>query len=858
MPRRHSTRHCPICPGQSHPPLSHSCAGKLDGPHVDATFFQGRSNVLSNFYSCSIRVFDVDFRSSEQAYQYRKAMHFRRPGDACEVLLSSDPVFIKRKTSGLQDPSWDRIKVQVMEEIALAKYRDVPEYRQKLRHSSPLIVEAVPGDTFWSAGLKEDLLKRCKPECWPGQNVMGQVHMRVRQAMLHSPRVVPAPMPTPPSVGPPPAAQAAVPAPLGSVGFAATARASGPAVTARLAGPCAAGFSGLPVAASPSVVPTTERPAVKRATSSSPSESDPKRQKVNQLCPLDRFDFCSRSITADVARHMMRHHLPRFLLKKTHNSKERCEQTLQFLLRLCSAAGCASPQVLLEKFQCNTWPSVTSLYPPSHVHVMLVEEFHAFLGDPLPSSAINLRAPNCVAALTYWANIVSVVRSFTPQLARPLVGGHSSPSVDVVVTAPTSLVSTNASSTLSAPVIAPLMSSVVTPTPSLVRTMETPRIPSTSHTGVALGPHTSPATARRRAPSCTVSRPPHQPSSSTPSSSSAPTAIVLSKPSVTSSSTTISYADVARPSAPDFACRDIRYYFPDGTPRPVVSTPSPTLIGSDSHFHLDNLSKMVKSQDIDELAGKLPPNSKFQYLVTSSCFPPFASRAELACIRKDSRLKVCVGLHPKAVDCWVRNPGLLNQIQSFVNVYPKVVALGEVGIDLTVTSPTLQQQQDFLLEVCRLAKEKRLPLVIHARDRENSRDLQAQHACIQTMASVLPPYWPVYKHCLRSDADAKVWLKKFPNTVFGIGTSLLMKTKAGNYRPEIAEAVKNLPLSSVVLESDAPYLHPEGKTSSGARRVNHPVCIFDVAKRIASLKNKELSEVLSQTRRNTAVFFKLT
>ena len=76
-----SRRHCPICPGQSHPPLSHSCAGKLDGSFEDATYFKGRSSVLGNLYSCSITVFGVSFSSSEQAYQYKKALHFHRPGD---------------------------------------------------------------------------------------------------------------------------------------------------------------------------------------------------------------------------------------------------------------------------------------------------------------------------------------------------------------------------------------------------------------------------------------------------------------------------------------------------------------------------------------------------------------------------------------------------------------------------------------------------------------------------------------------------------------------------------------------------------------------------------------------------------
>ena len=857
---------CRLCHGQQHRLLSKSCSARIDGPPTEATYFKGRSCVLSNFYDCSIHVFGQWFTSSEQAYQYQKAVHFKQlqPNLACNILVCSDPVQCKKYTAGLQSDSWDMIKVQFMEEIARAKYKYVSEYRCALQQAHPLIVEAVPGDTFWSAGLLANQLMLCKPERWPGQNVMGKIHMKIRSEM---------------------ASRSSIPS--GSRQVRATSSTSGqPSVPPRQSSaksvlPSSSRQTG--ATRTTSGQPTQKQSVTVKRSATGAIESAPTRSKMRKgnptfLCPLDKLDICDQPVTVNIERHMARHHLPQFLLRSTGtSSEERCQKVSNFLDRLCSAAGLMSPLLLLNLFQSKTWPALTDVYPVHQSQRKLVEEYHTFLNDPLPLHRINLHIPNCVAALSYWVNIVIVVRTLAPEVARSLVEVHSSSCVpsarDVSPNSGLSNVARDASSVTSS-----LGTSNVNPASG--QCMETPRTDSSksvkkpivpkSSSGETLSPHVASVIARAlsKKPS-TVSRPPtiiHQSSPSLnsvgPISKSSPTTNSSHQPPPSLTvSTPLSYAEVTKSTkASSFASLDFRYYHPDGTPRTTplteVST-VPAFVGSDSHFHLDILSKFEKTSKVDKMVGSLMPSEKLQYLVTSFCFLPFASDIALEQIAKDNRVKVCVGLHPKAVNDWVKNPQLLGTLRSHLSNYPSVVAVGEVGIDLTVKIPTLVQQKDFLRAVCRIALEKRLPVVIHAREADNSRGLPAQTACIQTMKLVLPPGWAVYKHCLRSFAEAKLWVAAFPNTVFGIGTCLLMKTQGGQYRRELTEAVRNIPLSHIVLESDAPFLHPEGRLPKGARRTNYPTCIFDVARRIANLKNQGYGEVLSQTRRNTASFYNL-
>ena len=67
-----------------------------------------------------------------------------------------------------------------MRHIIKAKAQQVPAYRNKLRNAEEIIVEALPGDNYWSCGVPKDQVEWVDEKDWPGQNIMGKLHMELR------------------------------------------------------------------------------------------------------------------------------------------------------------------------------------------------------------------------------------------------------------------------------------------------------------------------------------------------------------------------------------------------------------------------------------------------------------------------------------------------------------------------------------------------------------------------------------------------------------------------------------------------------------------------------------------------------
>ena len=78
---------------------------------------------------------------------------------------------------------WIDQRVDVMRKILRAKADQSQTYRKKLLNCKGQIVEAIRGDLFWSAGLDEKELRELPRERWPGQNVLGQLHMELRDEL---------------------------------------------------------------------------------------------------------------------------------------------------------------------------------------------------------------------------------------------------------------------------------------------------------------------------------------------------------------------------------------------------------------------------------------------------------------------------------------------------------------------------------------------------------------------------------------------------------------------------------------------------------------------------------------------------
>ncbi|MDQ7040588.1 MAG: TatD family hydrolase [Rhodothermus sp.] len=174
---------------------------------------------------------------------------------------------------------------------------------------------------------------------------------------------------------------------------------------------------------------------------------------------------------------------------------------------------------------------------------------------------------------------------------------------------------------------------------------------------------------------------------------------------------------------------------------------------------------------------------------------------------------------------------------------PRVVAVGESGLDYYWDRSFMDRQQAFLRQHIRLAIEMDLPLILH--NREASEDL-VRILQEERDASAHPERLRGIFHCFTGPA----WVAEAAaelGFLLGIGGILTFK-KSG-----LAELVRTLPLEQMVLETDAPFLAPV--PHRGKR--NEPAYVRHVAEKLAALKGVPLEEVARITTTNARRIFRL-
>ena len=181
----------------------------------------------------------------------------------------------------------------------------------------------------------------------------------------------------------------------------------------------------------------------------------------------------------------------------------------------------------------------------------------------------------------------------------------------------------------------------------------------------------------------------------------------------------------------------------------------------------------------------------------------------------------CVGIHPHdakdvSEDVWLKIEELAQS--------PKVVALGEMGLDYyRDLSPRMVQQEVFMRQLD-MANRLRLPVVVH--DREAHQDV------IKTLQSVVPKSGGVL-HCFSGSWEtAKVALK------LGFYISFAGPITYKN-AVNLHEVAAKVPLERLLVETDSPYLPPEPFRG----RRNEPAFVKQVVQKIAEIRKMEIEEL---------------
>ncbi len=243
----------------------------------------------------------------------------------------------------------------------------------------------------------------------------------------------------------------------------------------------------------------------------------------------------------------------------------------------------------------------------------------------------------------------------------------------------------------------------------------------------------------------------------------------------------------------------------------------------DSHCHLD-FPDLIK--DIDGILGNMRANQVSHALCVSVRLEAFPQVLELA--EQHDNLFASVGVHPDyELETEPTQAELVRLAQ-----HPKVVAIGETGLDYFRLTGNLDWQRERFRIHIRAAKESGKPLIIHTRS--------AAADTLRIMAEEDAGNVGGVMHCFTENlqiAQAAIDLG------FYISFSGIVTFKNAAIIKEVAQSI---PLEKILIETDSPYLAPtphRGKT-------NQPAFVKHVAEEIALLRRISLEEVGDATSRN--------
>ncbi|MDD4600088.1 MAG: TatD family hydrolase [Negativicutes bacterium] len=250
----------------------------------------------------------------------------------------------------------------------------------------------------------------------------------------------------------------------------------------------------------------------------------------------------------------------------------------------------------------------------------------------------------------------------------------------------------------------------------------------------------------------------------------------------------------------------------------------------DSHAHIDNVRF---DEDRDQVIKRALENGVEGIINAGACMTSSASSIQLA--EQYPCVYAAVGVHPH--DVKDIKAGDYEQLAEWTK-HPKVVAIGEIGLDYYYNlSPRETQQQAFIAQID-VARQTNMPIIIQDRD--------AHGDILQIIKKEAKGIRGVF-HCYSGSMEM---MREVVNLGFYVAFGGSVTFKNAAKLPAIAAAV---PLERLLLETDCPYLTPEPKRG----RRNEPSYVKFVAEYIASIRQLEFAVLAEATTNNVKNLFGL-
>jgi len=249
----------------------------------------------------------------------------------------------------------------------------------------------------------------------------------------------------------------------------------------------------------------------------------------------------------------------------------------------------------------------------------------------------------------------------------------------------------------------------------------------------------------------------------------------------------------------------------------------------DSHCHL-NFHEL--SDNLDEVLGNMRSNKVSDALCVGVTLEAFPEILELAA--RYPHIYASVGVHPDHQEG--EEPTLTRLVE--LAQHPKVVAIGETGLDYYRLEGDLEWQRERFRTHIRAARECNKPLIIHTRE--------AAQDTLRIMAEEGAEHIGGVMHCFTESlevAEAAIAMN------FHISFSGIVTFKKAM---QVKEVASRIPLERMLIETDSPYLAPvpfRGK-------LNQPAYVKYVAEEIAALRGISVAQVAEATTANFQRLFR--
>ncbi len=201
-----------------------------------------------------------------------------------------------------------------------------------------------------------------------------------------------------------------------------------------------------------------------------------------------------------------------------------------------------------------------------------------------------------------------------------------------------------------------------------------------------------------------------------------------------------------------------------------------------------------------------------------------------------------VGFHPHEAD--EVTSAMLAELETLVS-QPEVVAVGEIGLDFYRNLSSEKAQRELLDNQLAIALAAGKPVCVHSRSAEDAifEHLGPYAAASRERGLAVPGVM----HCFGGTLEQA---RPYVEAGFVISIACPVTYPANDVTREL---VAGLPLRSLVIETDSPYLPPQGRRG----KLNEPAFVIEAARALAEVKRVPLAEVLEQTTANARRLFQI-